>query len=80
MSSLFEKFQSEIEQIVVNFPTKEAALIPLFHLIYKNIGRMNEETLKEISEILNMPFINVKKCFDQYQMYWPDRSYCEEKI
>ena len=78
MIRLFEKYQSEIEQILNNFPTKEAALIPLFHLVYKNFGHMNEETLEEIGEIINMPFINVKKCFDQYQIYWPDRSYCED--
>jgi len=74
MTSFKKDAKDEIEQILDNFPTREAALVPLFHLAYKYYGRIEQSLLTEISTIVNLSFEHVNKSFKQYQLFWPDRK------
>ena len=73
MPDFAQTAKEQIDQIISNFPTREAALLPLFHLAHKKCGKINDKVIKEISELVNLPCELVEQSFQHYRMFWPDR-------
>lgn len=73
MSGLTKNLKEQIDQIIGNFPTRESALLPLFNLVYKENGKIDNDNLKEISDIVNLPYDTVEKWFNNYRIFMPNR-------
>jgi NADH-quinone oxidoreductase E subunit len=66
---LSDKIKNTINGIRHQFPTEQALLLPLLHLIQDEYGWVSEESMKSAGEFLNLPLSKVKEVASFYTMY-----------
>ncbi len=59
----------EIENTLKKYPNKEAALLPLLHLLQKEFGYVKKEVMELAAERLDVPYSKVKGVATFYTMY-----------
>jgi len=59
----------EIENTLKKYPNKEAALLPLLHLLQKDFGYVKKEVMELAAERLDLPYSKVKGVATFYTMY-----------
>jgi NADH-quinone oxidoreductase subunit E len=65
-----EKIRAEIEQkYFPRYPTKRAALLPLFHLIMHEYGHITPQAIDEASQLLQVPVAEVQDAASFYEEF-----------
>jgi len=59
----------EIENTLKKYPNKEAALLPLLHLLQEEFGYVKKEVMELAAERLDLPYSKVKGVATFYTMY-----------
>lgn len=69
---LAEKYAGEIEGILDQFPDKRSAVLPLMHLAQTEYGRMSQEAMKEVADILDLDPTHVLSLAGFYTLYYEE--------
>jgi NADH-quinone oxidoreductase E subunit len=64
-----EKIKNTINGIRHQFPTEQALLLPLLHLIQDEYGWVSMDSMKDAGEFLNLPLSKVREVASFYTMY-----------
>jgi NADH-quinone oxidoreductase subunit E len=64
-----EKAKKKIEEIVSRYPQKEAAILPVLHIIQQEFGSISPEVEKMVARILGMKPIRVRELVTFYTMF-----------
>lgn len=64
-----EKMKNTINGIRHQFPTEQALLLPLLHLIQNEYGWVSIDSMKDAGEFLNLPLSKVREVASFYTMY-----------
>ena len=65
-----EEELQQIEQIKGKYPESQAAVMPLLWMAQKKWGWLSVPVLKQVAEVLNLPFAHVQGVASFYTMYW----------
>ena len=60
----------KIDDIKSRYPTSKAALLPTLYLFQEKFGYISEESMREISKLLNVPEVDVKGVISFYTMFY----------
>jgi len=69
MSSLSPETKNKIAAVVKRYPHKQAALLPVLHLIQNEIGFIPEESQAWVAELLDLQPARVKEVVTFYTMF-----------
>jgi NADH-quinone oxidoreductase subunit E len=70
MSAEFsEKTRKKIEEIVARYPQKEAAILPVLHIVQQEFGSISPEEEKKVARILGIKPIRVRELVTFYTMF-----------
>lgn len=64
-----EKYAEEIKGILVRFPHKKSAALPLMHLAQKEYGYMSDEAIKEVAGILDLDPTHILSLAGFYSLF-----------
>ncbi|MGD9347623.1 MAG: NADH-quinone oxidoreductase subunit NuoE [Candidatus Aminicenantes bacterium] len=64
-----ESTKRKIEEIVLRYPEKEAALLPVLHLVQQDIGYISAAEEEQVAELLEIKPIKVREVVTFYTMY-----------
>lgn len=64
-----EKMKNTINGIRHQFPTEQALLLPVLHLIQNEYGWVSMDSMKDAGEFLNLPLSKVREVASFYTMY-----------
>jgi NADH-quinone oxidoreductase E subunit len=64
-----ENILNEINRLITRYPRKEAALIPVLHLVQKEYGCIPDESAVEIASALELPVTRVHDVLSFYTMF-----------
>lgn len=67
--SFSDQAQARITEILKQYPTAQAACMPLLHLAQEEFGHLSNEVLKLVAETLHIPFAHVLGVATFYTMY-----------
>ena len=65
-----EKTRKKIEEIVARYTQKEAAILPVMHIIQQEFGSISAEEEKKIARILGIKPIRVRELVTFYTMFY----------
>lgn len=63
-----EKVRKKIDEIVARYPQKEAAILPLLHIIQQEFGSISPDSEKRVAKILKIKPIRVREVVTFYTM------------
>ena len=66
---IFEKFKSQVEEILSRYPEKRSALLPLLYIAQRQEGYVSEPAMKEIAKILGLTPPQVYETVTFYTMF-----------
>jgi len=70
MSAAFsDETKKKIRGIIDSYPDKEAALLPVLHLVQREFGYIPESEEKSVAELLNISPVRVKEVISFYTMF-----------
>jgi len=61
--------KKKIEEVVSRYPQKEAALLPVLHLVQQEIGYISAAEEERVAELLGIKPIKVREVLTFYTMY-----------
>ena len=61
--------ERELEQTLKKYPNKDAALLPMLHMLQKEFGYITKEVMELAAERLGVPYSKVKGVATFYTMY-----------
>ncbi|MFC1851121.1 NADH-quinone oxidoreductase subunit NuoE [candidate division CSSED10-310 bacterium] len=64
-----EEIFKEADLILPRYPLKEAALLPTLHLVQRSEGYLSPESIKAVSQYLEIPAVRVEKVISFYTMF-----------
>lgn len=64
-----EKYAEEIKGILVRFPQKKSAALPLMHLAQKEYGYMSDEAIKEVAGLLDLDPTHILSLAGFYSLF-----------
>lgn len=67
--SLSQAIKNKIEEMRPAYPTEQALLIPLLHMIQEEKGWLSTDSLKAAGEYLHLPLSKVKEVVTFYTMF-----------
>jgi NADH-quinone oxidoreductase subunit E len=67
-SGFSENVRKKIDEIVARYPQKEAAILPLLHVIQQEFGSISPDSEKRVAEILEIKPIRVREVVTFYTM------------
>ncbi len=67
-SGFSEKVRKKIDKIVDRYPQKEAAILPLLHIIQQEFGFISPDSEKRVAEVLGIKPIRVREVVSFYSM------------
>ncbi|HYF62332.1 MAG TPA: NAD(P)H-dependent oxidoreductase subunit E [Herpetosiphonaceae bacterium] len=67
---LYDKQRAEIDTILAKYPTKRSALLPLLYLAQDEYGRLDQNSLREVAEILDLPYTDVFEVAGFYTLFY----------
>ncbi len=59
----------KIDEIKKRYPQSRAALMPVLYLYQEKYGYISDEIIKEISELLKIPEVDIKGVVSFYEMF-----------
>lgn len=59
----------EIEKIVKRYPQKQAALMPVLYLVQEKEGYISDDSIREVSSVLQVPEVDIKGVVSFYEMF-----------
>jgi NADH-quinone oxidoreductase E subunit len=66
---LTDQTKKKIEEIVSRYASKEAALLPVLHLVQREIGFVSQQEEKQVADLLNIKPIQIKEVMTFYTMF-----------
>ena len=69
MQILSKQLVSEIEQQFLEYPRKVNALLPVLHLVQKELGYISSEAIGEVAALCEVPVSHVEGVVTFYTMY-----------
>lgn len=70
MSAAFsDETKKKMREIIDSYPDKEAALLPVLHLVQREFGYIPESEEKTVAELLDISQIRVKEVITFYTMF-----------
>jgi len=69
---LSEQVKKEIEEIISRYPKKEAALLPVLHVIQREVGYISAEEEKLVADLLDMKPIKIREVVSFYTMLYSE--------
>jgi len=66
---LNEQSVAEIKKRMVRYPRRKSAILPALTLAYRQVGHLNKEVYKEISDIIEIPYIEIAEAATFYTMF-----------
>lgn len=67
-----EKYAAEIEQILMKYPDKKSAVLPVMHLAQAEYGYMSEEAMTEVAHILNLDPTHILSIAGFYSLFYEE--------
>lgn len=67
---LYAKHQAEIDAILARYPIKRSALLPLLYIAQDEYGRLDESSIREVAEILDLPYTDVFEVVGFYTLFY----------
>lgn len=67
---LYDKHRAEIDTILAKYPTKRSALLPLLYVAQDEYGRLDQNSLREVAEILELPYTDVFEVAGFYTLFY----------
>jgi NADH-quinone oxidoreductase subunit E len=66
---LTDQTKKKIEEIASRYASKEAALLPVLHLVQREMGFVSPQEEKQVADLLNVKPIQVKEVMTFYTMF-----------
>lgn len=66
---LNEQAVAEIKKRMVRYPVRKSAILPALTVAYRQVGHLNPDVYKEISEITGIPYIEIAEASTFYTMF-----------
>jgi len=66
---LTDRAKKKIEEIASRYASKEAALLPVLHLVQREIGFISSQEEKQVAHLLDIKPIKVREVVTFYTMY-----------
>jgi NADH-quinone oxidoreductase E subunit len=66
---LTDQTKKKIEEVVSRYARKEAALLPVLHLVQNETGSISQQEEKQVAELLGIKPIQVKEVVTFYTMF-----------
>lgn len=67
--TISQNIENKMNELKAQFPTEQALLLPLLHLLQEERGWISLETMKEAADFLNLPLMKVREVVTFYTMY-----------
>lgn len=67
---LQEKYQTEIEAILSRYSNRKSATLPLLYIAQDEYGYLNNENIREVAQILDLPPTDVFEVVGFYTLYY----------
>ena len=67
---LYEKYQAEIDTILARYPSKRSALLPVLYLAQDEYGRLDDASMREVADILDLPPTDVYEVVGFYTLFY----------
>jgi NADH-quinone oxidoreductase subunit E len=69
---LADKYADQIAAILARYPSKRSAVLPLCYIAQDEYGFINERTVREIGDILDMPYTDVFEVVTFYSLFYDE--------
>lgn len=66
---LTDQTKKKIEEVISRYANKEAALLPVLHLVQREVGFISKQEEKQVAQILGMKPIKIKEVVTFYTMF-----------
>ena len=66
---LNKRVLEEINNLILQYPHRDAALLPALFVVQKQLGYLSSEALENVADVLNLPPIHVKSVASFYSQY-----------
>ncbi len=66
---LSEQSVAEIKKKMVRYPRRKSAILPSLTVAYWQIGHLNDDIYREISEIIEIPVVEIAEAASFYTMF-----------
>jgi len=60
---------AEIKERMVKYPRRKSAILPALTVAYRQVGHLSEQIYREISEIIEVPYIEIAEAASFYTMF-----------
>ena len=67
--ALTDQARKKIEEVVSRYPSKEAAILPILHIVQREVGFISAEEEQLVSQLLGVKPIKVKEVVTFYTMF-----------
>jgi NADH-quinone oxidoreductase subunit E len=67
--ALSKHIKDKLDKLRPNFPTLQALVIPALHEVQHETGMVSEDSMRDIAEFLNLPFMKVREVVTFYTMF-----------
>jgi len=67
---LVDKYADDIAAILARYPQKRSAILPLCYLAQDEYGFLNERTIREVADILDMPYTDAFEVVSFYTLLY----------
>jgi len=67
---LSAQVRKKLDEIISRYPQKQAALLPILHIVQQDIGQISAEEEKLVAELLEIAPIKVREVVTFYTMFY----------
>lgn len=67
---LYENHRAEIDLVLAKYPTKRSALLPMLYIAQDAYGRLDQSSIREVAEILDLPYTDVFEVVGFYTLFY----------
>ncbi len=67
---LADKYADDIAALLARYPSKKSAVLPLCYIAQDEYGFLNDRTIREVAEILQMPYTDVFEVVTFYSLLY----------
>ena len=67
---LADKYADDIAAILARYPSKKSAVLPLCYIAQDEYGFLNDRTIRQVAEILQMPYTDVFEVVTFYSLLY----------
>jgi len=60
---------TRMKEAAVKYPSVKSAILPALTIAYRQVGHLNDDIYAEISEVLNLPFVEIAEAATFYTMF-----------